>query len=175
MKFLVVAAFTFSSLLQAALDPAEVNVKILALYLSKDPYCSSPFEVFTTSEPGFVDMIGGPTLGQLDNSKFQYDGAYRCVIVKMSESIQFVPTVGSGGCSAGNKFETQICADGIITTAIDGSTSPCTGGPGDPVYLYLSTASTSTSLSTSTNPFSPPTTSVATNGLTLANTLTIAG
>ncbi len=159
----------------ATTDPTEVDVKILAVYMSKDPYCGSPIEVFTTSEPGFVDFLGGPTVGQLDNSKYLYDGTYQCVIVKMSETIRFVPLIGSGVCVAGNRFESDVCGAGVVTTGIDGTATTCTASTGDSVYLYLSTASTAASFTASTNPFSPPTVSTPTNGLPLASGISISG
>ncbi len=173
--FLALLCVLLSLPLSAATDPTEIDVKVLAVYMSKDPFCTSPIEVFTTSEPGFVDFLGGPTVGQLDNSKFYYDGTYRCIIVKMSETIQFVPLLGSGTCVSGNKFSTNICAAGIVTTGVDGTTSTCTADAGDSVYLYLSTASTAATLSTSTNPFAPPTATTLTNGLTLSSGISIAG
>lgn len=161
--------------LRAATDPTEINVKVLAVYMSKDPYCTSPVEVFTTAEPGFVDFLGGPTIGQLDNSKNLYDGTYRCFIVKMSETIQYVPLVGSGTCVAGNRFSTNLCGAGIVTTGADGTPFTCTADSGDEVFIYLSTVSSATSFGTSANPFAPPTVGTLTNGMMLTSGISITG
>ena len=152
-----------------------VQTCALPIYLSKDPYCSSPIEVFTTQEPGFVDFIGGPTIGQLDNSKFHYDGTYRCVAIKMSETVQFVPNLGTGICAAGTRFETNLCNAGMTTTGIDGTTSTCTAAGTDNVFIYLSTGSTAATFNASTNPFIPPTIAAPNNGINLAVPITING
>lgn len=175
LKWVILFPLVFNYPLFAATDPSEVDVKVLAVYMSRDAYCGSPIEVFNTSEPGFVDFLGGPTVGQLDNSKNQHDGPFKCVIVKMSETIKFVPILGSGACIAGNRFETDICGAGVVTTGVDGSETTCTSSTGDTVYLYLSTGSTAASFTASANPFSPPTEAVPTNGLPLSTPVRISG
>lgn len=154
-----------------ALDPKSVKVKLYGVWMSKSEYCTLPITVFNSSDANFLDFIGKPSLGSLDNTDNKSNGTYKCVILKISETIKFAPKSTVGYCTANQEYTQKLCGAGLSTTDPESlANTPCSAADTseDTVFMYLSTASTAATVGTSANPFVPPTASQTNLGLTLS-------
>lgn len=173
-------AFAFLSLCAFAwgVDPSTLKLKVYGAWISKSDRCTDPVKIFSTSDPIYLNFLGNPGLGSLDNTDGAFNGTYRCVIFRISEIIHFVPASNNGYCSEGTEYSTRLCSAG--QTTVDPETheeGSCANGSvsDDVVFLYLSTLSTATSTATSTGPFLPPTTTNTSLGLKLDGAMGVNG
>lgn len=164
-----------SSFSQAALDPIELRAKVFAMYLSKSAYCDSPITVFAKDTVIQYDVFGFPVLGVADNSTHSFDGTYECIIFKLSEQFQFLPSVTATTCIFPNRYFVDVCTASYQNTEIDGSTSSCSSATDESVYLYLSTASNSNDPDVALQPFSPPTPLDSSKGIKLSSSFSVTG
>lgn len=156
-------------------DPTELKLKVYAVYLSTDPYCTNARELFSTTDPVYADFLGNPTLGSIDNSSGSWNGTYHCVIIKMSDAIKYVTnSTTESACTAGTTYTSYVC-NYSSTTDPSGTTTVCSNAGEDTSYLYLSTASTQTTGGEGGSPWQAPTSSNTLNGLKLNGAFTISG
>jgi hypothetical protein len=159
----------------AGIDPIRLTAKIMAIYVSSSPYCTSPILFFSKSAPIAYDVFAFPVLGSTDNSTGQFNGVYPCVIFKMSERLDFRPGTPTDNCIFDNDYSVDVCNSSHVNTGVDGSTSNCSSTPDETVYLYLSTASATDDPDAATQPFSPPTPSDNSKGIRMSSPFYIRG
>lgn len=146
--------------------------------MSTSPYCTSPVTIFGGADSYYLDFLGKPSLGSLDNTDDTYNDTYHCIIIKMSETIKFSPKTTAGYCTQGTEYTQKLCGSSLSTTDPEtGVSSACSGSDAsdDTIFMYLSTASTGSDITVSTNPFSPPTSAILTRGLTLSTPWNVVG
>jgi hypothetical protein len=102
------------------------------------------------------DMATSPALG-----KGQVPAkVYNCLIIEMTDRVDFVPTTTTGNCTAGTTYTRYVCQAGISSqNPTTGASIACTGtsqAGEDHVFVYVSTWATSSGGSNS-NAFVPPT------------------
>lgn len=151
-------------------DPASIKVKVYGAWMSKSEFCTLPMPLFNGEEAYFLDFVGKPELGSLDNTDSKYNGTYKCIILRLNEIIKFAPKTTAGYCIGGQEYTTKICGGALITIDPEShevTTCSASTASEDTVFLYMSTASTASSLATSENPFVPPTDSQTRLGLKL--------
>ena len=126
-------------------DASSATVKIYKAYMSTSGDCSSPV-VFLDAENdptdfpnGYaaVDFIKNPTIG----SGSIADGAYKCVIFKMSDRLTFVSAYSDGDqCVDGTTYTVDLC-NTSSQNAETGATVACSDNTDDAVWVYFSTYS----------------------------------
>ena len=135
----LLALSTLANASDTNLNPEYVRLKIYRFAVSKSEYCTNPQVVFENAAPEYEDILLGPTLGtgSLKN------GTYKCVVIEMSDRIEFAPDQNSdsGGCVLGQQAVLDICRDQDQTLSIEGQNRACVVGD-EKVTIYLSTAST---------------------------------
>ena len=147
----LLTALSFSSLLAYALDPSQMIVKVYAVAVSASADCSNPAVLFYSGIPTQVDFLKNPNLG----GGSVPDGTYPCVIISMSDNIQFSSSTSSGSCAAGTLNTLDLCQAFGQTDVLSGDGSygtriQCSGSTLTPqqniVTLFLTTASSQTFL-----------------------------
>ena len=155
----------------AALPPAaidQISVKILGVYGSTSPNCSSPVALYTKADAGYIEASGVPEVFSLPVSA----ATYSCIIVAMSDQVKARAASTSNNCIAGTEYTTDICNDASRTIdKLDGSTTACSTGA-ETVYFYLSTYAPSSSAGT-VSAFQKPMAQGETKGYPLASALTV--
>ncbi len=162
----------------AASSPAYAYMKVYAAAVSTSEFCTNPVVLFDSASPREVNMFESPTLGGGSIP----DGTYRCMIMKISDTIRFKPAVNDGtACLSSTEYNLDICRSGTTgQNPITGASISCSGATinavgSDTIYVFLSTTSTNTS-GTGTNPFTPPTSSSSgTQGMNLASPFVVSG
>lgn len=149
---------------QATTNATSANVTVYKVYFSTDPLCTAPFQTADFGSAGVtVDMVAGGAFGSVTSVAA---GTYKCVIMKMSDQVTFVPQATDGACTAGTATTIDVCKDygsGAPTTQDPetGTISTCTGtmstNSTDTIFTYLSTSATTTTGGSSNNPLLPPT------------------
>jgi hypothetical protein len=153
----------------ATTDASSAVLHVYSAYLAVNGDCSNPIPIVSNANTTSFDMVTSPTLGQ---------GAvpakvYNCLIIEMTDRVDFVPTTTTGNCTAGQSYTRYVCQSTQSSqNPFTGATTACTGTSQtgeDHVFLYISTWSTNQG--TGTNyPFLPPTSNGdAVNGMQLAN------
>ncbi|MFM8314610.1 MAG: hypothetical protein ACKOA8_10025 [Deltaproteobacteria bacterium] len=177
MKFLILIWMGVLSFpVFAVLDPASLNSKVFAMYVSTSPYCTSPKLIFSKDIAIFYDVFGFPTLGVTDNKDRSYDGTYSCLIFKISERFTFRPNVtGGDSCLFTSVYTEDFCPQGTQTVGVDGTSISCTNVGDETVFLYLSTASQTNDPDLVSEPFSPPSQGNTSKGIKLNSPVTISG
>lgn len=159
------------------IDPNYLKIKIYGVWVSTSNLCTNLTEIFTNSAPEYQDVLSSPNFGSVDNATGALNGNYKCMVLKMSDSIKYAPNANSdtGNCVSGTEATTAVCQAGVVSKDENGNSITCTSGE-DSVYLYLSTTSTSTGGDSGNNPFTPPTAeSSATEGIKLSGEWVISG
>lgn len=164
-----------SSHLQAEVDPMELRAQVSAMYMSKSPYCDSPTLVFSKDYVIPYNVFGFPVLGVADNGNHILDGNYSCLIFKMSERFTFSTGIIASNCTAGTRYNADVCKASHQNTQVDGATYYCTGAAEETVFLYLSTASNSNDPDVALQPFTPPTQSDTSRGIKLDTPFSVYG
>lgn len=175
---LIISSLLFTQTTFAASNASSAYMKVYAAAVSTSEFCTNPVVLFDSSAPKLVNMFDSPTLG----GGTIPDGNYKCMIMKISDTVTFKPAVNDGtACLASQEYNLDICRSGTSgKNPISGATISCTGSTlnaagSDTVYVFLSTTSTNTSGS-GTNPFTPPTsTNSATEGMNLASQFIVSG
>ena len=189
MKKIFSFVLTFSSLLllpvsSFAGNASSAKLKIYGAWLSANPDCSSPIEISNTPDGRIIDMLANPTIAERDVPV----DTYKCLILKISDVIKFVPETTDGHCVAGVASTIDVCQGshgGQSKNVITGSTITCTDGTsddGDQVFVYISRNSFCADGSSvgcndnAFNAFEPPTSASNThNGIKLSNDIVIDG
>jgi hypothetical protein len=164
-----------TSYLQAGVDPMELRAQVSAMYMSKSPYCDSPVLVFSKDYVIQYNVFGFPVLGVADNGNHILDGTYSCLIFELSERFTFTTGVIASNCTAGTRYDVDVCTASHLKTQVDGATYNCSGAAKETVFLYLSTASNSNDPDVALQPFTPPTRSDASKGIKLDTPFSIYG
>jgi len=109
-------------------SPATMKMNFYGVYASLNENCSSPVEVFTSTDPLEFDMTQSPTLF----SGALADGTYKCIALRVSDNIVFKPDAAAAAawplaCSVGVENTHDIYrADNTISGEefrdIDGTT-----------------------------------------------------
>ncbi len=156
-----------------AVDTSAAKMKIYEFYVAASADCSSPIQLFSSTEGKEVDMLQSPDIG---SGKLQ-QGTYECVIMVMSDKITFTPKSTTGVCQAGTEYELDVFRpqgemykpSGLLP---DGTTVEGAAGE-QKIAVYISTLSTSQGSDSNANPFKAPSSSQKTHGIKLASSLKI--
>jgi hypothetical protein len=159
-------------------SPAYAYLRVYAAAVSTSEFCTNPIVLFDSPAPREVNMFESPTIG----GGTIPDGTYRCMIMKISDTIRFRPAADDGtACLASQEYNLDVCRAGTTgVNPISGGTISCTGATlnavgSDTVFVFLSTTSTNT-VGSGTNAFTPPTsTNTGTQGMNLANPFVVSG
>ena len=166
----------------SGINPSTVKIKVRRVAVSTDEYCGSLTTIYENLSPTYLDFSGTPDLG----SGSLADGTYKCVVIEMSDQVQFTPSASSdnSACVSGTEYTLDVCQlrSGEDSTAklVDGSTITCKSGE-DYVGVFLSTASTNAPIDAGTtdtvegNAFAAPTASKLTDGFKLQGDFVVAG
>jgi hypothetical protein len=166
--------------LRMAVTPNSVLIKLYALAVSTDEFCSDPITIFSNDEPTLVDLADNPTFGSGEVP----DGTYPCVILEIADTFTYTPEATDGACVEGEESSKGVC-DESPTLLLDGTTPTCTDGE-DRVAVYMSTANTNETPEdwdaagcdnddVDCNGFVPPTAEVLTRGGALGSALVVDG
>jgi hypothetical protein len=87
------------------LDPASLQVGLYAIALSTQADCSDPIIIQDHGDtPVVVDLLSDPVIF----SGSPPDGAYPCVIFKMSDVLHFSTATSQDGCAAGVDYVSDV-------------------------------------------------------------------
>ncbi len=151
----------------ATTNASSAILHVYGAYLAESGDCSNPIKfVDNSGSAQSFDMVTTPTLGQGTVPA----KTYNCLIIEMTDRVDFVPTTTTGNCTAGTSYTRYVCQAGSSSTnPTTGAVTACTGTSQtgeDHVFIYISTWATNPN---GTNAFSPPTyNGDATNGINLA-------
>ena len=142
LKNIFFSAVIFISLSSHALTSAtSTKLNVYGIWLSTNADCSSPVEVLNSVTSTEYDMFTNPTFG----SKAIASGTYKCLILKISDTVKFTPSTTTGSCTMGLEATIDICkASNTVNTSKDvltGATINCLDTLGDIVYVYISSNS----------------------------------
>ncbi len=133
--------FCLSLSVQALTNSTSTKLNIFGVWLSANADCSSPVEVINSVTSTEYNMNSNPTFG----SKAIAAGTYKCLILKMTDTVKFTPAATQGTCTLGVEATIDICkASNSVNTskdALTGATISCLNTLGDVVYVYVSTNS----------------------------------
>ena len=145
MKFILlsVAVLGMPMANAATTNASSAVLHVYKAYLSENTDCTNPILLMDNggSAQAF-DMITNPTMGQgTVPAKL-----YKCIIIEMTDRIDFVPTTSTGNCVAGTTYTRYVCQAGTTTkNPVTGAISNCTGTSQtgeDRVWVYVSRAAT---------------------------------
>jgi hypothetical protein len=88
----------------AGVNPTSVLINLYSASVSVSADCSKPRVVFKSEVPIQVDFANNPTLGGGSLA----DGTYRCIILRISDVVSFVPETTSGACVAGTTYKHHL-------------------------------------------------------------------
>lgn len=132
-----------SLLAQAGVDPTEFSIGFLEMRLSASVDCSAPYQtVFAQSSPNRVDLLTDPEIANTDGVA---EGTYPCVLMRISDLLQFVPSATTGACTGGVAVTRDTYRAETDSPYLDPDLGPiaATGSipaPGeDFVWVFLST------------------------------------
>lgn len=92
-----------------AVDPSRFTMSFYRIYLASDADCSSPTLLADNgSTPTPYDLLTDPTLFTADGDP----GTYRCLILRISDILEFVPATTEGPCMAGTTYRTDVYRNG---------------------------------------------------------------
>jgi len=162
----------------AAGSPSYAYLKVYSAAVSTSALCTNPVVLFDSATPREINMFDSPTIGGGDLA----DGTYRCVMMKISDTIRFKPAANDGtACLATNEYNLDVCGSGTSgNNPITGATINCTGGTlnavgSDTVYIFISTNSTDTT-GAGANAFQAPTSAAdGARGMNLGAPFVVAG
>jgi len=98
---------------KAVTNPSSVKIKIFEMRLSQSANCSNSITVFSNGAGTTQDMVNNPTLG----AGAIPNGSYKCVMVKISNLISYVPVAIDGACVPGTTYQRNIFRAG--STSVD--------------------------------------------------------
>ncbi len=104
-------------------DPSLFRVGFYRLYLSSNVDCSAPTLVHDYGARADFDLVTGPTLFSATGVPA---GSYPCLIMTMSDVMEFVPDSDVGPCVAGTTYHTDTYREGESDWK-DVSGAPITG------------------------------------------------
>lgn len=172
------AIFCLSISAQSFTNSTSTKLSIFGIWLSTNADCSSPVEVINSATSTEYNMHANPTFG----SKAIAAGTYKCMIIKMLDTVKFTPSATDApSCTIGTEYTIDTCipANTVNTSrnALTGATITCTNSP-DTVYIYISkNAHCADSLSAGCNypnAFLPPTqVADALNGIKLTSDMVL--
>ena len=154
------------------ISPSYLNIKFYKLAVSTSPYCTNLQTIIEDSDGETFDFLSNPTLG----SGTVANGTYPCVVIEMSDIINFAPDQNSdsSNCAVGVNESEEICQRPEDSfQLIDGTNGSCVQGQEQRIALYLSTASTTTGGDATESAFLPPTPSNSLRGLNLGGALVV--
>lgn len=153
-------------------DTSVAKLKAYEFLMAKAADCSDAVSIFKDDAGIEVDMMAGPEIGsgQLDV------GTYNCVIMVMSDTLNFTPKTTDGACVAGTAVALDVFRPQGETYKPEGKLPDGTaieGAVGEQkMAIYISTLST-TSGGDGSNPFEAPTAAKTANGITLSSALEV--
>jgi hypothetical protein len=160
-------------------NPANILVTVYGIAVSTSTDCSNPVVLFDSLTGTQFDFLNNPVLGGGDIA----DGTYPCVMINMSDVVQFSPATSDGSsCVAGTTYSIDICRSDngcsfqtrsgtTFSTAVAGhgtSVSPSS----DVVTMFLTTTAAT---NTGDNFRKPASTSDTTRGIPLTNPFVVSG
>jgi len=104
-------------------DPSLFRVGFYRLYLSGNTDCSAPTLVHDYGARNDFDLVTNPTLFTAAGVP---NGSYPCLIMTMSDVMEFIPDSDTGPCVAGTTYRTDTYRDGESDWK-DVSGAPITG------------------------------------------------
>jgi hypothetical protein len=163
----------------AAGDPSKILVTIYGVAVSTTTDCSNPIVLFDSSSGVQADFLNNPILGGGNIP----DGTYPCVMINMSDVVQFVPKTSDGvSCVAGQTYSIDICrSDNGCSFDVRQGTTFSTNNSGhgtntspssDIVTMFLTTTAAANG---SDNFRKPASTSDTTRGIPLLSPFVVSG
>ena len=176
IKIILLALILSNSIVHATpagdlnLTPTALNLKIYKFAVSTSALCTDLITVVDNgSTPTEIDFTREPNLGSGSLS----DGTYPCVVIEMSDQVNFTPpNSASGACLSSQPETLDVCHNGSTSRLVNGNTTNCSAGD-DRVAMYLSTYSGSPNASDAFN--APITNGDTDRGITLGAALTVSG
>ena len=86
-------------------DPSLFKMGFYQLYLSSATDCSGPNLLHNYGVRTDFDLVTGPTLFTVTGAP---SGTYPCLIMRISDILEFVPSADFGPCVAGTTYHTDI-------------------------------------------------------------------
>jgi hypothetical protein len=133
------------SALNFGVDPSNVTLRIYQVAVALNADCSNPIVIFRSTGGRVANFITNPVLGSGNLA----DGSYNCIMMTMSDTITYSPSVNDGTyCVAGTSYTADICRAGTYTDLMEGTTSTYTqclgtnstsGGVDNKVTVYVRT------------------------------------
>jgi hypothetical protein len=125
-------------------DPASVLIGMYALWISPNADCSNAVLVQDYgSSPAVKDFVAGPVLFTGEPAA----GTYECIVIKMSDAIDFSSASAFGACSTGVVYHQDIYREGEsdwkdvnLTTIVGSGTDDAPGD--DHVAIVITTDTT---------------------------------
>lgn len=158
MKYIILsllAVFSFCFSANAGTQtPTSVKIKLKEVWLSTNANCSGGTRIYNNPSPVGVEITTAPDLGYGRLA----EGTYQCVIIVMSDLIEYTASANAGTCTAGQTYTKDLCHTGDSSINVDGTTVTCADSTEDTMTLYVSTAS---AVGGAQNSLAPPTSNVA--------------
>ena len=108
---------SLSSAAQAFTDPSSVRIKIYEIRLSHASDCSNSVRIVNNPGGAVTDFVTNPTIG----AGAVPNGAYQCIMVKLSNLITFTPASTDNNCVAVTSYTRNVfqAPGGGQTNSID--------------------------------------------------------
>ncbi len=112
-------------------DPSLFKMGFYRLYLSSATDCSAPALLHDYGVRTDFDLVTGPTLFTVTGAPA---GTYPCLIMRVSDILEFVPVADYGPCVAGTTYMTDIYRTGETDWVdVDGNSIIGTGSDASPM------------------------------------------
>lgn len=154
---LVVVLFASVCAYAGTQTPSSVKIRLKEFWVSTNKNCSSPTRIYNNPAPSVgVEITTAPNLGagRLD------PGTYECVIIVLSDLIEYTAVTTAGTCTAGQTYTKDLCHTGDASTSVGGAVVNCADSTEDTMTLYVSTVS---AVGNGQNSLAPPTANTGTN------------